>query len=72
VVVVAGDPDNLKITQPSDLARAEAVVARRAGADGEVAGMAVRVGQGFDIHAFSDDPGGSSCWAGSSSPPSAA
>lgn len=34
VVVVAGDPDNLKITQPADLARAEAVVARRAGADG--------------------------------------
>lgn len=47
VVVVDGDPDNQKITGPDDL-----VWARR-----HVGGtMTTRVGQGFDIHRFSDDP----------------
>ena len=49
VVVVAGDPANRKITQPADLEWAR----QRIGARG---GVAVRVGQGFDIHRFSDDP----------------
>ena len=47
VVVVAGEPDNRKITHPDDLQWARALVERT---------MSVRVGQGFDIHRFSDDP----------------
>lgn len=47
VVVVDGDPDNQKITGPADLDRAR----RRVGDT-----MRTRVGQGFDIHRFSDDP----------------
>ncbi len=48
VVVVAGDANNRKITDPDDLAWARRQV------PGEVA--MIRVGQGFDIHRFSDDP----------------
>ena len=47
VVVVPGDVRNLKLTGPGDLAMAEAL----AGAP------AVRVGQGYDVHPFSDEPG---------------
>jgi 2-C-methyl-D-erythritol 4-phosphate cytidylyltransferase/2-C-methyl-D-erythritol 2,4-cyclodiphosphate synthase len=46
VVVVVGEPDNRKLTQPDDLAWARQQVAPSAG---------VRVGQGYDVHAFSDD-----------------
>ena len=46
VVGVAGDADNVKITSPADLARAE----RSAGGAG---GM--RVGQGYDVHRFASD-----------------
>ena len=47
VVVVPGAPGNVKLTVPADLVLAEAF-----------AGTAVpRVGQGFDVHAFTDDPG---------------
>lgn len=46
VVVVPGDPANLKLTGPADLVIAEAL----AGAP------PVRVGQGYDVHALSDDP----------------
>lgn len=78
VVVVEGDPANLKVTAPTDLALAGALLAqrgeaqRRATADdrptvstGENGAMAehdrtqfpdMRVGNGFDIHRFSDDP----------------
>ena len=52
VVVVAGEADNRKITDPDDLHWARA---RRPDA-GRRATMNVRVGQGFDIHRFSDDP----------------
>ncbi|MFZ9627829.1 MAG: 2-C-methyl-D-erythritol 4-phosphate cytidylyltransferase [Ilumatobacteraceae bacterium] len=53
VVVVDGSPDNRKITEPADLewARRRA----REAAHQEVT-MTTRVGQGFDIHRFSDDP----------------
>jgi 2-C-methyl-D-erythritol 4-phosphate cytidylyltransferase / 2-C-methyl-D-erythritol 2,4-cyclodiphosphate synthase len=52
VVVVSGDVDNVKITHPEDLTRARDRVA---------GGMAVpfpeiRVGQGVDVHRFTDDP----------------
>ena len=86
VVLVEGDRSNLKITEPSDLAVAEALlqargdfahqseesmkvgvvgVAEREGLDrqleesmriAEISGGGMRVGQGFDMHRYSDDP----------------
>ena len=78
VVVVEGDPANLKVTAPSDLAVAAALLAERGAAgpaptaddrpgaatreDGDMADhdrtepIDLRVGNGFDIHRFSDDP----------------
>lgn len=50
VVVVDGHPDNRKITDPADLQWARERV------EGAHAMPQVRVGQGFDIHRFSDDP----------------
>lgn len=50
VVVVDGHPDNRKITDPADLSWAREKV------EGVHAMSQVRVGQGFDIHRFSDDP----------------
>ena len=51
VEVVAGDPRNLKVTTPDDLALARTLLGGRAPAP------AARVGMGFDVHPFSDDPG---------------
>jgi 2-C-methyl-D-erythritol 4-phosphate cytidylyltransferase/2-C-methyl-D-erythritol 2,4-cyclodiphosphate synthase len=45
VALVEGDEDNLKLTWPGDLARAERVLRERAGMD-------IRAGNGFDVHAF--------------------
>lgn len=45
VVIVAGDEDNLKITYPGDLERAERLLG---------GGMDVRCGNGYDVHAFCD------------------
>lgn len=50
VRVVAGHVDNRKITDPADLRWARERV------EGAQAMTQVRVGQGFDIHRFSDDP----------------
>lgn len=55
VTVVPGDPRNLKVTVPDDLLVAEAFVAPAAGRAERP--VALRVGQGYDVHAFSDDPG---------------
>ncbi|MEO8245427.1 MAG: bifunctional 2-C-methyl-D-erythritol 4-phosphate cytidylyltransferase/2-C-methyl-D-erythritol 2,4-cyclodiphosphate synthase [bacterium] len=44
VAIVAGDDDNLKLTWPGDFARAEAILKGR--------GMDIRLGNGFDVHAF--------------------
>jgi 2-C-methyl-D-erythritol 4-phosphate cytidylyltransferase/2-C-methyl-D-erythritol 2,4-cyclodiphosphate synthase len=44
VRLVEGSEDNVKITTAEDLARAERVVAARSGD--------IRIGQGFDVHAF--------------------
>ena len=44
IAIVAGDEDNLKVTYPGDFARAEAVLKGRR--------MDVRIGNGFDVHAF--------------------
>ncbi len=51
VVVVAGEEDNRKITDPNDLRWARQHIATHTGSDA----MTTRVGQGFDIHRFSDD-----------------
>ena len=45
VVVVDGDPANIKITTPAT-----------SSAGGAPVPLTVRVGQGFDVHPFSDDP----------------
>lgn len=44
VAVVEGEEDNFKITRDEDFARAERLIAGRAGE--------IRVGSGFDVHAF--------------------
>jgi 2-C-methyl-D-erythritol 4-phosphate cytidylyltransferase/2-C-methyl-D-erythritol 2,4-cyclodiphosphate synthase len=44
--IVQGEPNNFKITTPEDLARARAIASP----------AEVRVGIGYDIHPFSDDP----------------
>jgi 2-C-methyl-D-erythritol 4-phosphate cytidylyltransferase/2-C-methyl-D-erythritol 2,4-cyclodiphosphate synthase len=44
VAIVEGDEDNLKLTFPGDFARAERILAGR--------GMDIRLGNGFDVHAF--------------------
>jgi 2-C-methyl-D-erythritol 4-phosphate cytidylyltransferase/2-C-methyl-D-erythritol 2,4-cyclodiphosphate synthase len=49
VTLVEGDPDNLKVTTPADLARAEAILARRLGSPS--------IGQGHDSHPFGPGDG---------------
>ena len=49
VVIVEGCEDNLKLTYPGDFARAEAILKGRQ--------MDLRVGNGFDVHAFCDGDG---------------
>lgn len=46
VQLVEGDPENIKVTGPDDLARAEALLTRAAGK------RESRVGNGFDVHRF--------------------
>ncbi len=50
VVLVDGEPGNIKITSPGDLQVAEALL-------GEPGHPGLRVGHGFDVHRYSDDPG---------------
>jgi 2-C-methyl-D-erythritol 4-phosphate cytidylyltransferase/2-C-methyl-D-erythritol 2,4-cyclodiphosphate synthase len=59
VQMVPGDPDNRKITTPADLLFARTVIGEsEPGAiiDRQEAHVDLRVGNGFDIHVFSDDP----------------
>lgn len=49
IVVVDGEPTNDKITGPADLATARAQLSGGRG-------MQIRIGQGFDVHRFSEDP----------------
>ena len=44
VAIVAGEDDNVKLTFPGDFARAEAIIRGRS--------MDIRLGNGFDVHAF--------------------
>lgn len=55
VVVVAGDVVNRKITDPDDLRWARERVEPAAGG-APMSAPNIRIGQGFDIHRFSDDP----------------
>ncbi len=52
VVLVDGDRANLKVTEPDDLVAIERVLA----GDSGPASVGLRIGNGFDIHRFSDDP----------------
>ncbi len=45
VAIVPGEEENLKVTWPADFTRAEAILRARGGMD-------IRVGNGFDVHAF--------------------
>ncbi len=59
VTVVNGDPSNLKITTPTDLLIAEALLSARLDLGDDLGRRAVtdiRVGMGFDVHPPSDDP----------------
>ncbi len=47
VVIVPGDEDNLKITHPSDFARAEALLTPTLRGT-----MDIRIGNGYDVHRF--------------------
>lgn len=47
VAIVEGDEDNLKLTYPGDFARAERLMKGRRS-------MNIRLGNGFDVHAFCD------------------
>lgn len=51
VAIVAGSEDNLKLTYPGDFARAERML--------KGARMDIRLGNGFDVHAFTE---GDHCW----------
>lgn len=51
VTIVTGSDDNLKLTYPADFARAEALLKGRA--------MDIRLGNGYDVHAFT---AGDHCW----------
>lgn len=57
VAIVAGEEDNIKITGPGDLDRAGRILAMRGNrGQGDVrkdgGAMKIRVGNGFDVHAF--------------------
>lgn len=56
VVVVDGEAHNRKITDPADLAWARRHLEGDDMSSGDGNGPGLRVGQGFDIHRFSDDP----------------
>ncbi len=56
VAIVSGDEANLKITWPDDLVRAERVLDLQARVAKEPA-MDIRVGNGFDVHAFAPGDG---------------
>jgi len=56
VVQVDGDPRNLKITLPHDLQVAELLLNAETSPGSGPPLAAYRVGQGFDVHPFGDDP----------------
>ncbi len=58
VRMVEGDPDNRKITTPADLEFARAVISAgsQPSVDAEEVALDLRIGNGFDVHAFSEDP----------------
>ncbi|MBA2255565.1 MAG: 2-C-methyl-D-erythritol 4-phosphate cytidylyltransferase [Chloroflexi bacterium] len=61
VALVEGDPVNLKVTLPADLAHAEALLLARTGTGTDRSsardGSAIRVGHGYDRHPFGSQDG---------------
>lgn len=55
VAIVEGCEDNIKITRPGDLERAERIIGARRGL------MDVRIGNGFDVHRFRPGDGVTLC-----------
>ncbi len=53
ITIVDGDEQNLKITTPGDFARAERLLMQRQEKNKE-SRMDIRVGSGYDVHAFTD------------------
>ncbi|MBJ2151710.1 bifunctional 2-C-methyl-D-erythritol 4-phosphate cytidylyltransferase/2-C-methyl-D-erythritol 2,4-cyclodiphosphate synthase [Paracoccus sp. IB05] len=51
VAIVEGEEDNLKLTFPPDFPRAEQILAQRRGKESR---MDIRMGNGFDVHAFTE------------------
>lgn len=47
ILVTPGDDNNIKLTWPGDFARAERIIRQRGAVEGEM-----RIGNGFDVHAF--------------------
>ncbi|GAB4268326.1 MAG: bifunctional 2-C-methyl-D-erythritol 4-phosphate cytidylyltransferase/2-C-methyl-D-erythritol 2,4-cyclodiphosphate synthase [Pararhodobacter sp.] len=52
VWITPGDDENLKLTYPIDFERAEAILSKRQSIEGQT--MDVRLGNGFDVHAFTE------------------
>ena len=50
VAITAGADDNIKLTWPGDFARADAILRARGGTEGTMTD--VRLGNGYDVHAF--------------------
>lgn len=54
VLLVEGERRNLKLTEPEDRAIAATLLATHE--PGETSSMGLRIGNGFDVHRFSEDP----------------
>ncbi|MDE9448926.1 bifunctional 2-C-methyl-D-erythritol 4-phosphate cytidylyltransferase/2-C-methyl-D-erythritol 2,4-cyclodiphosphate synthase [Aliiroseovarius sp. Z3] len=54
VAITMGDENNLKITTPDDFARAERLIRELAKERAKEPTMDIRLGNGFDVHAFED------------------
>jgi len=56
ITIVPGDEDNLKITTEDDFPRLERILAGAPRAKAQAGGAPVRLGNGFDVHAFASTP----------------
>ncbi|GHE85403.1 bifunctional enzyme IspD/IspF [Aliiroseovarius zhejiangensis] len=54
VTITMGDEGNLKITTAGDFSRAERMIRQRANEQAKEQTMDIRIGNGFDVHAFED------------------
>ena len=56
VAIVPGEAQNNKLTEPTDLISAASIIDSKSETDMTDQNPSIRVGQGFDIHPFADDP----------------